>query len=373
VLELARRRCFEAAAAELLWLCSLLLIASLARAPHRSHRTYARAMWHPTVPPADAHDVSDPLYRWLSKLRVAAAAACQPRPRGRGALAVEVASSSNSAGELDAVTTAESSWHGPASHSVSIVVQHSFAGGELSDGGSRRQPLPPADPSALGCPVNALRPLPPIEPSLPEYPAGPSPPPSPTDASPVDKSLQPSNAIDPPTAPSRVFSKQAHDLSLPDKPPLEPAWPVRCCAATPVLDRTIGGYVPPEVETREPARTERLLTQPCALRRPDVGADEYDTMRIFWLYKAGPGAGGVCVNAVILSGQLILAVCSGLQDAATAASSGDVPADELALLYVTFAIPCLLAIWLVVCHPFCDRLECAAHLFHSSLSRHAAA
>ena len=53
-----------------------------------------------------------------------------------------------------------------------------------------------------------------------------------------------------------------------------------------VVERFTGAYLPKEDELKEPARTERLMAHPLALRHM-VASDALDVVRMYWLTRAG--------------------------------------------------------------------------------------
>jgi len=82
-----------------------------------------------------------------------------------------------------------------------------------------------------------------------------------------------------------------------------------CCCTREValLERDRGAFEKPESESREPARTERLLRAPIRLVRP-VAADAQDALALMWLAKA---SGGSFFGVSFVYVTLIVQLCIG--------------------------------------------------------------
>ncbi len=88
---------------------------------------------------------------------------------------------------------------------------------------------------------------------------------------------------------------------------------IRALAARGLRDRRSGAWVAPEADTAEPARTERLLRDPFALRRPLAG-DALHQREGFLLFRVnGSSRVGVAYRLLVIVVMMGIGVLSGLQ------------------------------------------------------------
>jgi hypothetical protein len=118
------------------------------------------------------------------------------------------------------------------------------------------------------------------------------------------------------------------------------------------MGRDFGFYEYPEADLHEPARTERLLSQPLFTLHRGNASDTMDALKLFWLRKAGDGTAGISVNATLLGGQLIVVAIVGLVPTTNT--------GRYAQLIALMCIQAILIMYLLVRKPMCDHLECAA-------------
>ena len=117
-------------------------------------------------------------------------------------------------------------------------------------------------------------------------------------------------------------------------------------------DRRSGAWALPEQDTAEPARTERILRDPFALRRDRPG-DAFHQREGFLLFRVnGASRFGVCYRLLVIVVMLMIGIISGLRPLVGAAGSSAAIAQALvvAVLQLCMAAICLLY------HPDADRV-----------------
>ena len=117
-------------------------------------------------------------------------------------------------------------------------------------------------------------------------------------------------------------------------------------------DRRSGAWTLPEEDTDEPARTERLLAHPFALRRSCPG-DKFQQREGFLLFRCnGNSRFGVAYRLLVLITMLIIGIISGLHPLVGPPGSASALAQTLAVVTLQLG----LAFLCLRCHPDADRI-----------------
>ena len=120
----------------------------------------------------------------------------------------------------------------------------------------------------------------------------------------------------------------------------------------PALHRVRGGFAKEEDETKEPARTERLLAAPLRLY-PKAGADTYESLAVTVIFKCrGDSRPAVAYHMSRLSAQLLAGLLTGV-GAATAEGS----TASYALVFSVLAVQAGVFGWIVSQCPSLDRID----------------
>lgn len=120
----------------------------------------------------------------------------------------------------------------------------------------------------------------------------------------------------------------------------------------PALHRVRGGFAKEDDETKEPARTERLLAAPLRLY-PTAGADTYESLAVTVIFKCrGDSRPAVAYHMSRLSAQLLAGLLTGVGAAAAEGSTA-----SYALVFAVLAVQAGVFGWIVSQCPSLDRID----------------
>lgn len=117
------------------------------------------------------------------------------------------------------------------------------------------------------------------------------------------------------------------------------------------MDRTRGKFAKPKDDAVEPARTERILSQPWALLKPTAG-DSLDAYGFSLMARAGGFIWyATSFEVTILSTQIVVGVLNGLGAALQPGSSA-----AIAQISTVLAVQAMHSIWVFTAKPSVDRI-----------------